>query len=220
MTIKQLKEFVNEFKPKKTKHPFVDKRIKGYGIHGHPYYSFFYFLAKKLKPKVTVELGSWQGTSAACFAAGNPAGLVITVDHHTDPGDEENKLLTIEATKNLGNLFYHQGWTCPDIYNEEVDEHALERGQSALPKVVEQLRGRKIDLLFIDSWHRYDQALRDWEAYKPLLNKGALVICDDIYGGKVGEGIEDMDKFWADMTGDKFLSVNLHPGYPMGFLKV
>ena len=220
MTIKELKKLVGGFKPKKTGHPFVDKRIKGYGIHGHPYYSFFYFLAKKLKPKVTVELGSWQGTSAACFAVGNPSGLVITVDHHTDPGDEENKLLTIEATKNLGNLFYHQGWTCPEIYNEEVDKHALERGQSALPKVLQQLRGRKIDLLFIDSWHVYQQALRDWNAYKPYLSKGALVIVDDVLKGTPGTAIDGIEKFWKELKGEKFLNSNLHGGFPMGFLKV
>jgi len=82
------------------------------------------------------------------------------------------------------------------------------------------LDGRKIDLLFIDSWHRYDQAMKDWNAYKPLLNEGALVICDDILEGTKGSGIEDMVKFWDEMEGEKFLNSNLHSGYPMGFLKV
>ena len=67
------------------------------------YYRFFFQLTKMLKPKVLVELGSWQGTSAAYFAGGNKGTKVITVDHHTDPGDEENKRLTLNAESAFDN---------------------------------------------------------------------------------------------------------------------
>ena len=69
---------------------WINKRIDGMkNPDGYvaSYYAFFYNLATMLKPKVLVELGSWQGTSAACFASGSPSTQVITVDHHSDPGD-------------------------------------------------------------------------------------------------------------------------------------
>lgn len=185
-----------------------------------PYYRFFYALAKKYKPKTVVELGGWQGTSAAHFAAGCPESLVITIDHHTDPGDDLNIAKMIQALSQFPNLTYCQGWTCDEIYNEEKGEHALGEGQNAFPKVVKELDGKGIDILFIDSWHEYNQAKRDWEAYKPLLASPALVICDDIYKGNPGEGIDNMVKFWDEMPGEKVLDGQIHPGYPMGLVKI
>ncbi len=167
-----------------------------------------------------VELGSWQGTSAAYFAGGNPETLVITVDHHTDPGDEENKSMTIAAEKKFLNLFYCQGWTCNEIYKEEYDKHAIGLGQNAFPKVLDELNGHTIDVLFIDSWHVYHQAVRDWNAYKPLLSKGALVIVDDVLKGTPGSAIDGIEQFWNELKGAKHLDGTLHSGYPMGFLKI
>ena len=183
----------------------------------HPYYKHFFEIAKDFD--VVVELGSWQGTSAACFAAGG-AGLVITVDHHSDPGDDWNKQMTMQAEAYYDNLIYCQGWTCDRLYEEEKDLHSIP-GKNAFPKVTKALGKKKIDLLFIDSWHRYDQAMKDWEAYKPLLNKGALIICDDLLEGNIGDGIEGMWKFWTDLVKEgkrNQLRTDLHEGYPMGFL--
>lgn len=182
------------------------------------YYGFFYELTKILKPKIVVELGTWQGTSAAHFAAGCKDTKVITVDHHSDPGDEENKIKTIQAVAAYPNITYCQGWSCDQLYNEEKDLHD-QKGLNAFPKVKHELNGEKIDILFIDSWHRYDQAVKDWNAYKPLLAKGALIICDDIDIGNKGGGIENMVQFWDEMEGEKFLNTNLHRGLPQGYLK-
>jgi len=207
--------------------PFLDNRIEEMrNPEGHvaSYYTFFYSLAQRYKPKAIVELGAWQGTSAACFAAGNPDSLVITIDHHTDPGDHENRLKTIEATREFENLRYIQGWTCNQLYEEEKDKHQL-KGENAYPQVLECLGGQKIDILFIDSWHRYDQAQKDWDAYRPLLNSPALVICDDIHQGSPEGGIYNMvEGFWDKLNYDKFLNATLHDTiggsyYPMGFLE-
>jgi predicted O-methyltransferase YrrM len=102
------------------------------------------------------------------------------------------------------------------LYIEEFDKHDL-TGANAFPKVKQSLKGQRIDVLFIDSWHEYNQAKKDWEAYRPLLEKGALVICDDILKGTPGSGIDNMEKFWDEMDYNKFLNTNLHKGYPMGF---
>jgi len=182
------------------------------------YYRFFYELTKKFKPPILVELGTWQGTSAAFFAAGCPDTKVITVDHHSDPGDHANHIKTLEASNQYKNIKYCQGWTCDQLYNEEKDLH-FQHGQNAYPKVLKELNGEKIDVLFIDSWHRYDQAVKDWNAYRPLLNSPALVICDDILFGTIGSGIENMTRFWEELEGEKFLDTSLHAGYPQGYYK-
>jgi len=184
-----------------------------------PYYWFFEAFARRYKPEVVVELGGWRGTAAACFAAGNPDGIVITIDHHSDPGDELNIAWMHSACKEYPNIKYCNGWTCDILYNEEKDRHHI-KGENAWPKVLKELDGRKIDVLFIDSWHSYRQAKKDWYAYRPLLNSPALVIADDIYGGAdANDTMKDMEKFWDEMTGEKFLNGQIHAGYPMGFLK-
>lgn len=220
--LKNIKEQIRKFKGKPTGIPFLDKRFNAMkNPEGYTalYYRFFFALVQTYKPRTIVELGAWQGTSAAHFAAANNETLVITVDHHTDPGDQENRLMTIEATENFGNLKYHQGWTCDRIYNEQKDLHSLGKGQNAFPKVVKELDGRKIDILFIDSWHEYKQAKKDWYAYTPLLSDNALIICDDILQGTVGSGIDNMRKFWDEIKAEKFLDTKLHKGYPIGFVK-
>lgn len=217
MTIKEIKKLLKDFKPEATGNKWLDNRYDP----NSRYYRFFYQLVKKFKPKTIVELGSWQGTSAAHFAGGCKETKVITVDHHTDPGDRENMALTIDAALEFRNMVYCRGWTCEEIYNEERYKHALGQGQNAFPKVMKELNGETIDVLFIDSWHHDYQAWRDWNAYSPHLSKGALVIVDDVTQGSPEGGIFNiLEGFWKKLEGIKHLDDSLHEGYPVGFLIV
>lgn len=184
-----------------------------------PYYRFFHHLTKTLKPNIVLELGTWRGVSAAHFAAGNPDTRVITVDHHTDPGDNLNQKWVEDLCRLYPNIEYIQGWTCNEIYEEEKNNHFIKPGKNAYPVVTEKIRGHGIDFFFIDSWHMEKQARRDWDAYSDYLNPGALVICDDLIGGH-GPAIGGMRDFWEGLPGEKVLVDELHKGYPMGFLKV
>ena len=179
--------------------PFLLKRYKD--IHPErAYYRFFYLLTEMLDPDLVVELGAWKGTGAAFFAAGNPNTKVLTIDHHTDPGDEEHKRDCLEVVSRYPNVEYLQGWTW-----------------DVAPQVPEQ---GKIDILFIDSWHVYDKAMRDWEIYSKMLSDKALVLCDDILDGeREGDPISGMKRFWEELPGQtKFLTRVLHMGFPMGVL--
>lgn len=183
---------------------FLDSRYQNQiDETGNPseYYRYFYYLTKAFQPRLTVELGGWQGTAAAHLAAGYPDGQVISIDHHTDPGDEIHQGKMIEATREYKNLVYIQGWTWDVI--DQVREYG------------------EIDILFIDSWHDYEHAMRDWNDYQHLLADEALVICDDIIGG-YGTVISGMEDFWNELEGDKFLVRDIHSGMdgiPIGFLK-
>ena len=215
MTIAQIKKLLKDFKDVPTGNEFLDNR----NDPNSKYYRFFYQLTKKFKPKIVVELGSWQGTSAAYFAGGNATTKVITVDHHTDPGDDLNRLKTVEAQNQFPNMKYCKGWTCNEIYEEEKDSHSI-KGENAFPKVIKELNGEKIDVLFIDSWHNHKQALRDWNAYKELMSNDALVIVDDVLVGTPNTAIDNVRKFWDELDGVKHLDTTLHVGFPMGFITV
>ncbi len=200
-----------------TGHSFIDSRYQDHiDIYGEttPYYRLFFHLAQQLEPQLTVELGGYEGTAAAHFAKGYANGWVITIDHHTDMGDDKNIIKMKEAANHYPNLTYIQGWTREDLAESQKDQHALGNAKSAYPFVFNYVDTSKtgIDILFIDSWHTYNEGIADWVAYEPLLSDLALVICDDISD-------LDMLKFWNELPGEKFLENRMHTGVPMGFMR-
>ena len=171
------------------------------GSH-HLYYHLFYRIAEKLQPSLTVELGGWRGLAAAHFAAGNLLGNVITIDHHSDPGDENHKIEMLKMTHKFPNINYYQGWTW-DVYPQ-----------------IEKLN-QKIQILFIDGWHMYDKAMIDWNLYSRILDNNALIICDDLLKGN-NATIAGMMDFWNEISNgfDKYIEdSDIHSGYPMGFFR-
>jgi len=191
---------------------FLDSRYNEHIAQGgtHLYYRLFYHLTRFLQPDFTVELGGWQGTAAAHLSRGWSLGTVVTIDHHTDTGDEANVIKMLEAEEKYSNLHYIQGWTNGELAKREYGNHALGNAEDAFPKVVGI--NKKIDILFIDSWHQHKEAMMDWKLYSFLLASPALVICDDIIN-------LEMLRFWNELPEPKFLEAAAHPGYPMGFLK-
>jgi predicted O-methyltransferase YrrM len=208
--IEHLEHMAARFNPLPLQDNFLNMRYEWQKVTNSvewPYYRFFWHLAKMLQPRLIVELGGWQGTAAAHFADGHRIARVMTVDHHTDPGDEINRQKMLEACEVFSNIIYL-----------ERGNHALGDALSVRPRIK---HAGKIDILFIDSWHTYENAMLDWEYYEPLLNSPALVICDDIQDGEIaGAPISGMLRFWSELPEPKFLNGNLHPGTMMGFLKV
>jgi predicted O-methyltransferase YrrM len=165
--------------------------------HTNEYYKLFYALAKRFKPRLTVELGSYRGVAAAHFAAGNPKGKVITIDIHKD--DKVAMALAEDAAAHYDNLEYINGWTWDDDVVAQV--------KAAGP----------IDILFMDAWHEYQYDIIEKEKYFPLLADEALVIVDDVFD--MEGATVDMVKFWKEMEGEKFLNTSLHKWIPMGYLR-
>ncbi len=196
---------------------FLDRRWNEPQNETHLYYRLFYHLVNLLQPSFVVELGGWQGSAAAHFAGGYAQSAIVTIDHHTDVGDQENKVKMLEAEAKYDNLHYIQGWTNDNLAYREKGNHTLGNAPSAIPLVLKlgkSISVEGIDILFIDSWHKYQEAMMDWNTYEPLLNSPSLVICDDIHPAFSG-----MLLFWNGLKGEKFLNDTLHPGYPVGFLK-
>lgn len=166
------------------------------GIIGHtnPYYRLFYLIAKTLKPQFVVELGSWRAIAASHFAGGNPDGEVCTIDIHRE--DKVAQQLCIDAMNRLPNLTYINAWSWDAVETIKAID-------------------KPISILFIDAWHDYQYAKREWDLYSPLLADTALVIADDITAAYNFDG---MLQFWDELPGEKFLNNEVHPGVPMGFV--
>lgn len=217
--IETLEQMAARFNPLPINDVYLDARYdwqKNENAVEWPYYRFFYHLAKWLQPKLVVELGGWQGTAAAHFAVGCRESTIVTIDHHSDEGDQHHQELMQQVFYRYSNLYYECGWSTSEVAEREKGNHALGNREGVnLSKYFSS-----IDILFIDSWHTYDNAMIDWRVYQPLLSNNALVICDDIQGGE-GEfdPISGMLRFWNEMPDPKFLNSNLHPATNLGFIK-
>lgn len=118
------------------------------------YYRFLYEIARETHPKISVELGTRTGFSAAQMAAGNPDGLVITVD--TDPVNQ--------AKARAFNL--------PNLVLMNADSLvALGQIRAYAP----------IDVLFVDSAHTFIHTSAEYIAYRELLRPNGLMLFDDIH---------------------------------------
>jgi hypothetical protein len=86
-------------------------------------------------------------------------------------------------------------WSKPDILGDSCK-------QSTLNELKNKLRGRQIDLLFIDGWHTYEAVKSDYEMYSPLV-KHISVIHDiktvSIPKIDVAQPIGVM-KFWNELS--------------------
>lgn len=199
-TLADIQALVTEsLKEAPTGNAWLDARYdEQVGIIGHtnPYYRLFYRIAQTLKPEFVVELGSWQCTAAAHFALGNPAGEVISIDIHREDKAAQGRCW--EAEGHIPNLTYINAWSW-----DAID--------------VIKAMDRPLNVIFIDAWHDYQYAKREWDLYSPLLSSLALVICDDITAGFNFDG---MIKFWEELPGEKFLNNEVHRGgIPMGFIR-
>jgi predicted O-methyltransferase YrrM len=182
--------------------PWLDNRIQeDIPVIGHTqeYYVLFHMIAKRFLPGLTVELGSYWATAASAFASPSLNNRVITIDIHRE--DQRARQKSVEAAAHYPNLTYLNGWTWDQWVVDEVKN-----------------TGRPIDILFIDAWHWYEHAIREWNLYSPILADEALVICDDIFDA-AGTTV-DMSKFWEEVSSpyERFVNTGLHAWIPMGFI--
>lgn len=126
------------------------------------YYRFLYHLTLTRKPKVILEIGTYQGVGTAhlCAAASTYGGQVIGLDiniHETTKSD-------IPARYN--NLHFIQGDSTKAETYGKVYELVEEYG--------------RIGVVYQDSSHHYEASLKEWFMYTRLLDSEAVWVCDDI----------------------------------------
>jgi predicted O-methyltransferase YrrM len=118
------------------------------------------------------EIGVYQGATTVCLSSAmDPAGVLFAIDPY------------------VGNRFGVD--FCFLIARREVARRGVGRVEWVRATGAEavhdpRLAGRSIDFLFIDGDHSYEGLREDWEAWRPLLQSGAVVGFHDTIGGKFG----------------------------------
>ena len=127
-----------------------------------------YGLARSLKPKVAVEIGSARGKSA-CFVGmalkENGSGKLFAIDPHARTNwNDENSVDTLQ------------------VMRDNIHRLKLEKQVEILRDVSSSAARRwmlPIDMLFIDGDHSYEGVKQDWELFAPFVTRFGVVVFHD-----------------------------------------
>jgi predicted O-methyltransferase YrrM len=152
------------------------------------YYRFLRLLTKEMKPKGCVELGTCGGGAALHMCLGSPDSMVISIDKTNDYPDN------VQHIKSQFDCFHF--WLMDSVDAAEFYYNAVCGGPGEL--------SQEIGVLFIDTYHTYEQVGRELHAWLPFLIDGAVVCLDDLYR-------ERMIDFWNELPYEKVRLDFLHP---------
>lgn len=119
-----------------------------------------------------VEIGSWQGKSTICLAAGSKASNgphVYAIDPHIGSPEHQQ----------TGKV-----WTF-DQFEKNIRAAGFQERVTPIVKMSGDAVGeipRQVELLFIDGAHEYEAVLQDFELYEPLLIEGGYIAFHDTVG--------------------------------------
>ncbi|MDR3458636.1 MAG: class I SAM-dependent methyltransferase [Verrucomicrobiae bacterium] len=159
-----------------------------------------YGLARSIKPKVCVEIGSARGKSACAVGLAlrrNGGGKLYAIDPHS-----------------------RTNWNDTDSVDSFaiINEHLQKSGAADFVEIVRKTSGeaakgwdKKIDLIFIDGDHSYEGVKADWELFLPHLNEfGVVVFHDTLWDLR-----PDPNLGRADMGVPRFVDELRAAGYPV-----
>ena len=150
------------------------------------------------KPLNTVvEIGTASGGTFYAFCQIGPSDAhVISIDLPGGPfggGYEIKDVQVFKTYAKIGQTIY--------FMRENSQEGATKKA------LMERLKDKKIDVLFIDGDHSYKGVKKDFELYAPLVTKGGIIIFHDICKHATAPECE-VEKFWNEIK-DKYETVEL-----------
>lgn len=142
---------------------------------------FLYCLARNLKPKVVVEIGSFIGYSSICLAQAIedneiPDGMVYAIDNFLPHINNPNLPMDIENPFELaqGNV------------KKAGLEHRVKFLKGFSSEIAQKLLSEidDIDLLMIDGDHTYKGTIEDYNNFHFKVRRGGIIIFHDIFPRK------------------------------------
>lgn len=174
--------------------------------HESEFREFIGRVEKELKPRRTVELGTWRGTTAALLSHVT-SDIVVSLDIQ-DYGGKDEALAISGRTRPTYKL-------------------SSAREQETVDATM-RLLGGEIDLLFIDDGHRIEEVTEEHKLWAPMVRIGGWIVFHDINpdANKDASGnhpdICQAHAYWKRLIGPKE-EIVFHgnpPGPGIGILKV
>jgi predicted O-methyltransferase YrrM len=143
---------------------------------------FLYWLVRRVKPRTIVQTGVCNGLSAAFMMLGlvknGPDGMLHVIDlppvfNPDDPAwTVEGKVYGVVIPEGKTS-----GWLVPDAYGDRFEVWNGD-AKDLLPKMVDKVES--IDFFYHDSDHTYNHMMFEFHQAKRKLNRGGLVVGDDV----------------------------------------
>jgi predicted O-methyltransferase YrrM/SAM-dependent methyltransferase len=143
---------------------------------------FLYWLVRQAKPCKVVQCGVCNGLSSAFMMLGlvknGPDGTLSVIDmppifDPTDPAwTTEGKVYGVVIPEGKTT-----GWMVPDAYRDRFEVWNGD-AKELLPEMVDRLDS--LDFFYHDSDHSYNHMMFEFNQAKRKLNKGGLVVGDDV----------------------------------------
>ena len=146
--------------------------------------TFLYLCSQSFRARTILELGSCAGIS----------GCYLTSSKYCE------RFITVEASPDLASLARAN---IRRVSNEAEVVNAF--FDDALDKILPTFGGG-IDLVYLDGHHKYETTLRYFRRLEPHLNKGGLVVFDDIH---LSEG---MRQAWQVLKGRQGFAYTIGAG--------
>ena len=143
---------------------------------------FLYWLVRQVKPRTIVQTRVCNGLSTAFMMLGlaknGPEGRLQVID--LPPVFDAQDPAWRIAGKVYGFVIPQgrtSGWLVPDAYRERLDVWNGD-AKDLLPRMVEEID--TIDFFYHDSDHSYNHMMFEFQQAKRKLNRGGLVVGDDV----------------------------------------
>lgn len=168
----------------------MNKSITERKFHEHTYilYDIRTLLGEKIK--TYMEIGSYVGSSASLILQNPFPTKLICIDPCTLNRNHYNGTMDQYSTLKM-NLKKNNINNC---------DFTIERYLSTDTNLLNKFKNNnlKIDILFIDGVHRYDEVVQDWNNYKDFVNPGGFIVfddyCDKTHSPEVRQGVDDIVK--------------------------
>jgi len=167
---------------------------------------FAFWLVEKHRPKLTVELGSFNGFSFFCFcqelSESQIDGQAVAID--TWEGDKHADFYGEEVYRSV-----------KAIRDKKYPDMAI-LIRSRFEDAVAQFKDSSIDLLHIDGLHTYEAVKNDYETWLPKLSDSGIILFHDTQVRDADFGVW---KLWSEISG-KHPSFEFLHGHGLGVLCV
>ena len=169
--------------------------------------------AAALRPSAVCEIGAASGGTLCALAHGARPSVLISID--------------IDVTQARLRALPKLGRTDQTIECIAGDSH----GQAVWTRVAGILRGRPLDLLFIDGDHIYEGVRADFEAFSRLVRPGGLIGFHDIvpdfktrFGTPTVADSGGVPAFWSELKmryahNEELIGSPEQDGYGIGLLR-
>ena len=150
-------------------------------------------LVAREPPRAVVEIGTGRGGTLFLFASvAQPDAVLVSIDAAHAEGVFGGRRVYRRRARLYGAL----GRPDQRVVFIAADSHREETRR----EVETSLRGRPVDLLFIDGDHSPEGVEADFRMYSPLVRAGGLVAFHDIVPGPA-EHVGGVPEFWRRIRG-------------------